>query len=128
MEKFELKESIKVPRILIDYNKGELKLTGRSTLNNPQEFYPRIMELFQLYVDNPQPKTILLIDLEYYNKESSTYLFEIFKLISTLTIENKSELRIFWYFDPDDYGIIGDINRLKTELNCNIIAIEYELA
>jgi len=128
MEKFELKESIKVPRILIDYNKGELKLTGRSTLNNPQEFYPRIMDLFQLYVDNPQPKTILLIDLEYYNKESSTYLFEIFKLISTLTTEKKSELRIFWYFDPDDYGIIGDINRLKTELNCNIIAIEYELA
>ena len=128
MEKFELKESIKVPRILIDYNKGDIKLTGRSTLNNPQEFYPRIMELFQLYVDKPQPKTNVLIDLEYYNKESATYLFDIIKMLSKLSEDNKSESRIFWHFDSDDYGIIGDINRLKTELNCNIIAIEYELA
>ncbi|MBX2958446.1 MAG: SiaC family regulatory phosphoprotein [Flavobacteriales bacterium] len=128
MKKFELKESIKVPRILIDYTKGEIQLTGRSTINNTQEFYPRIMELFQLYVDNPKPKTKVLIDLEYYNKESATYLFEIIKMLSTLSEENKSETRIFWHFDPDDYGIIGDINKLKTELNCNITAIEYELA
>lgn len=128
MEKFELKESIKVPRILIDYKKGEIKLTGRSTLGNPQEFYPRIIELFKLYVENPQPETNLLIDLEYYNQESSNYLFEIIALINSLTTENKSNVRMFWHFDPDDYGIIGDINKLKAELNCNIIAIAYELA
>jgi hypothetical protein len=128
MEKFELKESIKVPRILIDYKKGEIKLTGRSTLSNPQEFYPRIIELFKLYVENPQPETNLLIDLEYYNQESSNYLFEIIALINSLTTENKSNVRMFWHFDPDDYGIIGDINKLKSELNCNIIAIAYELA
>ncbi len=85
MEKFELKESIKVPRILIDYNNGDIKLTGRSTLNNPHEFYPRIMELFQLYVDKPKPKTNVLIDLEYYSKESATYLFEIIKMLSKLS-------------------------------------------
>ncbi|HRN41191.1 MAG TPA: SiaC family regulatory phosphoprotein [Vicingus sp.] len=128
MKKFELKESIKVPRILIDYTKGEIQLTGRSTINNTQEFYPRIIELFKLYVDKPQQKTNVLIDLEYYNKESAHYLFQIIKLLSSLNEENKSETRIFWHFDSDDYGIIGDINKLKTELNCNINAIEYELA
>jgi hypothetical protein len=128
MEKFELKESIKVPRILIDYKKGEIKLTGRSTLNNPQEFYPRIIELFKLYVENPKSETTVLIDLEYYNQESSTYLFEIISLLNSLNNEQKSNTRIFWHFDPDDYGIIGDINKLKAELNCNIIAIAYELA
>lgn len=128
MEKFELKESIKIPRILIDYKKGEIKLTGRSTLSNPQEFYQRIIELFKLYVENPQPETNLLIDLEYYNQESSNYLFEIIALINSLAIEKKSNVRMFWHFDPDDYGIIGDINKLKAELNCNIIAIAYELA
>jgi len=128
MIKFELKESIKVPRILIDYKKGEIKLTGRSTLNNPQEFYPRIIELFKLYVENPKSETTVLIDLEYYNQESSTYLFEIISLLNSLNNEQKSNTRIFWHFDPDDYGIIGDINKLKAELNCNIIAIAYELA
>lgn len=128
MEKFELKESVKVPQILIDYNTGNLKLIGRSTLENPKDFYPKIIELFKLYVENPQPKTNVLIDLEYYNLGSAEYIFEIINLLNSLSVENKSEVRIYWHFDPDDYGIIGDINKINTTLKCNVFAIEYELA
>ncbi len=127
MEKFELKESIKIPRILIDYKKGKIRITGKSTLNNPSELYPRLIEMFQLYISNPKPITYVLIDLEFYNTASAKYLFSIIKLLVQLDKDNKSELKISWYYDPDDYTIIGDINRLGKELSHPINAFAYEL-
>ncbi len=127
MDKFELKESVKVPQILIDYKKGKISLIGRSTLNNPEEFYPRILDLFQQYIDNPQESTHVLIDLEYYTEDSSIFIFEIIRMLDSLTKHKKSEVKLFWHFDPDDYGIIGDINRLSSMLVTKIHAIAYEL-
>ena len=128
MEKFELKESIKIPRILIDYKKGRIRISGKSTLTDPEELYPRLIELFQLYTNAPQSITYALIDLELYNTESSKYLFAIIEMLINLDKENKSELKISWHYDPDDYWVIKDINKLSYDLNYNINAIAYELA
>lgn len=127
MEKFELKESVKIPRILIDYKKGEIKITGRSTLNNPSEFYPRLIDLFQLYAINPQPTTRVLIDLEYYTNESAQYIFSIIKLLIGLEKNKTSIINITWHYDPDDFHIISDINMLSSELNYKINAYAYEM-
>lgn len=126
MEKFELKESVKVPRILIDYQKGEIKITGRSTLNNPSEFYSRLIKLFQLYTLNPQPITYILVDLEYYHPDSSVHIFAIIKMLLDLEKKNKSKVAISWHYDPDDYYIIKDINQLSVEMNFKINAYAYE--
>lgn len=128
MEKFELKESIKIPRILIDYNKGKIRITGKSTLNNPSELYPRLIELFQLYIQKPQSVTYVLIDLEFYNEESAKYLFTIIEMLIDLDKQKKSQLKISWHYDPDDYWIIKDINRLSCKLDYNINTFAYELA
>lgn len=127
MEKFELKESVKVPRILIDYKKGEIKIIGRSTIQNPTEFYPRLLELFHLYCLNPQPETKILIDLEYYSDESAPYIFSIIKLLIELDTQKKSKITLVWDYDPDDYHIIKDINSLSSQLNFKINAYAYEL-
>ncbi len=128
MQKFEIKESIKIPRILIDFERGVINFIGRSTLEKPEEFYPKIIDVINLYINSPQPTTKILIDLEYYNTKSAEYIFLILKKLDVLSQENKSEVKLFWHYDPDDYGIIGDINKIKPDLHCNIYAIEYELA
>jgi len=126
MEKFELKESVKVPRILIDYKKGEIKITGKSIIKNPSEFYPRLENLFKLYTANPQPLTYLLIDL-YYTPESRQYLFSIIKSLTELEKNNCSKVFISWHYDPDDYHIISDINKFSVDLNYKINAYAYEV-
>jgi SiaC family regulatory phosphoprotein len=128
MEKFELKESIKIPRILIDYKNGKIRITGKSSLNNPDELYPRLIDLFQLYIQNPQLVTYVLIDLEFYNAESAKYLFTIIEMLIALHQEKKSQLKITWHYDPDDYSIINDINKICNHLSYNINALAYELA
>lgn len=127
MEKFELKESFKTPRILIDFERGLINITGRSSLENPQDLYPRINNIIQQYCENPKQTTNVLIDLEYYNEASANYLFEILHLLNNSSILNKSTLKIFWHYDPDDYGIIGDINKTQNILTCKVYAIAYEL-
>ncbi len=128
MEKFELKESIKVPRILIDYKKGKIRIVGKSTLQNPNDLYPRLIELFQLYTQNPQPITYLLIDLEFYNPKSASYIFLIIEMLINLEKDNKSKLKISWHYAPEDYMVISDINKLCSKLNYKINAFAYELA
>ena len=128
MQKFEIKESIKIPRILIDFERGIINLIGRSTLEKPDEFYPKVIDVINLYINNPHQTTKVLVDLEYYNTKSAEYRFLILNRIDSLHKENKSEVKIFWHYDPDDYGIIGDINNLKATLQSNVYAIEYELA
>ncbi|MBI2280575.1 MAG: DUF1987 family protein [Bacteroidetes bacterium] len=127
MNKFEIKESAKIPRILIDFEHGIINFTGKSTLDNTKEFYPRIIDVVNQYINNPKHITNVLIDLEYYNAESAKYLFEILKNLDTLTTEHADEVKIFWHYDPDDYRIISDINKIKATLKCNVFAIEYEL-
>lgn len=128
MEKFEIKESIKIPRILVDFERGVINFTGRSTLEKPEEFYPKIIDVINQYISNSKQSTNVLIDLENYNDSSANYLFQILQLLDCLTKENKSELKIFWHYDPDDYGIIGDINKMKDTLTCNVYDLAYELA
>lgn len=128
MKKFEIKESIKIPKILVDFERGVINFIGKSTLEKPEEFYPKIIEVITQYVNNPKQTTNVLIDLEAYNDKSANYLFGILQQLDYLTKDNKSELKIFWHYDPDDYGIIGDINRMKETLTCNVYALAYELA
>lgn len=127
MQKFDIKESIKVPRILIDFERGVVNFIGRSTLEKPEEFYPKIIDVIDLYINTPQPITKILIDIEYYNSKSAEYLFLILKKLDVLSKENRSEVKVFWHYDPDDYGIISDINKIKNDLYCDVYAIEYEL-
>lgn len=127
MEKFELKESVKVPRILIDFKRGKIRITGKSTLENPKDLYPGLINVFNKYISNPQPKTFVLIDLEYYNSESSIYLFKIIEMLVSLETNKKSQLKISWHYDPDDYWIIKDINNISIQLNFKINALAYEV-
>ncbi|MGE0560925.1 MAG: SiaC family regulatory phosphoprotein [Flavobacteriales bacterium] len=127
MQKLDIKESIKVPRILIDFERGVVNFIGRSTLEKPEEFYPKIIDVIDLYINTPQPITKILIDIEYYNSKSAEYLFLILKKLDVLSKENRSEVKVFWHYDPDDYGIISDINKIKNDLYCDVYAIEYEL-
>lgn len=126
MEKFELKQSLKEPRIVIDFKSGKIKITGRSTLNTPEQLYPRLIDIFQVYCNKPQAITHVLVDLEQYNVQSAKYIQEIITLLADLQKQQKSKVKIYWHYDPDDYGIIGDINYLSQQLNFKIKTIAYE--
>lgn len=127
MEKFELKESATTPRVLINFKKGKIKLTGTSILVNPHDFYPKILKIAQQYFDNPQPITNVTIDLEYYHQNSFNYIFQFIELLIGLEKFKQSKLNLVWHYHPLDVGIIDDISLVSNTLDFKINAMSYEL-
>lgn len=100
MENYILTPTPKTPRIYFNLESGEFEISGRSIPENSIEFYKPLMEWLDEYVTNPVSKTILTINLEYFNTSSSKCLVEVFrKLEKTL---DKSDAKILWYYEEED--------------------------
>lgn len=118
----------KNPKLVFDLNDGIIKILGRSTMVHPQEFYPSVINLIEEYCKNPNYKTRLIIDLEYYNTLSSRFLLKIVELISRIELKRNHEVKIDWHYDPDDKGMAEDIKLFSRIIHFRINAIAYELA
>ncbi|PIQ15045.1 MAG: hypothetical protein COW67_10530 [Flavobacteriales bacterium CG18_big_fil_WC_8_21_14_2_50_32_9] len=127
MEKFELKESATTPRILINFKKGKIKLIGTSTLHNPEEFYPKVLNIAQKYFDKPLEETKVTIDLDYYHQNSFNYIFQFIELIVGLEKFKRTKLKMMWHHHPLDQGIAEDIALISKTLDYQIPTMSYEL-
>lgn len=118
----------KNPDLIFDLNNGIIKISGRSTMIHPQNFYPSVINLIEEYVKNPNTETILEIDLEYYNSLTKRFLLRIVELISRIELKRNHVATINWHYDPDDEGIAYDIKLFSQIIEFRINAITYELA
>lgn len=118
----------KNPKFIFDLNAGIIKILGRSTMNQPHNFYPSVISLIEEYAQNPVEKTRLIIDLEYYNSLSARYLLRIVELVSRIEIKKNHTVKITWHYDPDDKGIASDIKLFSKIIDFKIKAVAYELA
>ena len=128
MKKIELKGNNKAPKMVFDLKSGIIKILGRSTMINPQDYYPSIITLIENYCKDPQQKTFLIIDLDYYNTLSAKYLLKIVELMSKIKKQDGCEVKINWYYDSDDLGLKEEINLFSEIIQFRINAVEYELA
>ena len=123
-----LKNNNKNPDLIFDLNNGVIKISGRSTMFHPQEFYPSVINLIEEYVKNPNVETTLEIDLEYYNSLTKRFLLRIVELISRIELKRNHVVTINWHFDPDDEDIAYDIKLFSNIIEYRINAIANELA
>jgi len=127
-KKIEFKGSNKSPKMVFDLQSGIIKILGRSTMVNPQYFYPSVISLIKEYCADPEKKTLLIIDLEYFNTLSARYILKITKLLARINLKEGYEAKINWFFDPEDLGLKEEINLFNEIIQHKINAIEYEYA
>ena len=128
MKEIKIKGTEATPKFVLEPKNGSIKILGRSTLPNPHEYYTFLINEIKNYTKNPADKTHLFLDLEYYNTSSSKYIFNILKIVSRINQQPKKEVKIIWYFDDEDYGIIEDIKMFSQIIAYKIHSIAYELA
>ncbi len=130
MKKIEIVGTNKEPKLVLDLKNGVIKILGRSTMTNPYDFYSSVLCLIEDYSKQPQRKSFLMIDLEYYNTISVKYLLRIVELMSKINQKEGYELKINWYFNSEDIGIEEDIKLISeiTQFKINAIVNEYEFA
>lgn len=89
------------PNIVLDKWNNIFKISGSSLPENPLEFYERVFDWFDRYMEEPNKATQVEFKMDYYNTVSSKMFFEILKKIDDLYMRNNN-VEVIWYYAEDD--------------------------
>lgn len=112
------------PDVLLDKEKGDFTLSGKSLPEDVSTFFAPVLDWISEYAKEPLEKTIFTINLEYFNTASSKLLLDIFMLLEELH-ENGPEVEINWHYadydeDMKDAGVeYSEMVDLKFNLILN---------
>ncbi len=101
MENYIVKETNLTPGIDLNYEGGTVMLKGKSIPENSLEFYQPVYDWLDAYLEEPKNKTIVIIQLEYFNTSSSKCILDILKRVDKLD-EEGNDVLIKWHYDEDD--------------------------
>ena len=82
---YSAEQSPKTPFINFDTSSGNFDLKGKSIPENSVLFYKPLFEWLDNYVQNPNSKTTLNIQLDYFNTSSSKCIVDLFKKLEQIT-------------------------------------------
>lgn len=95
----------KTPTVVMNPNTGVIDIKGRSIPENSIEFYRPVVEWLDEYIKNPQPNTVVNVQLEYFNTSSSKCILDVFKKLEVLK-KNQKDVVINWYYEEDDEDML----------------------
>ena len=98
MGDFILEGSAKTPVVELK-SSGDLLLKGRSIPENSIEFYKPIIDWIDSYSQSVSEKTVLSVQLEYFNTSSSKCILDVFKKLESLSGTN---VEVKWYYHEED--------------------------
>ena len=105
MESLSIEGTNKTPSIKLNPENGVIEIKGRSIPENSIEFYRPIVEWLDEYAKNPNKKTTVNVQLEYFNTSSSKCILDIFKKLESLK-KARNEVIINWYYEEDDEDML----------------------
>ena len=65
MEPLSIKSTEDTPKIILDPLKELFEISGRSLPEDVNQFYKPVIDWFKDYLDNPNPKTVLIMNLQW---------------------------------------------------------------
>jgi len=102
IKSFTLGQSPKTPLINFDADSGHFEMKGKSIPENSVQFYQPIYAWLDEYIENPSAKTVLSIQLDYFNTSSSKCIADLFKKLELISKTEKGEILINWLHDEND--------------------------
>ncbi|HPY68085.1 MAG TPA: DUF1987 domain-containing protein [Bacteroidales bacterium] len=105
MEPIKIEGTPKTPTVRFDSSAGVFEIRGRSIPENSVEFYKPIVDWLDSYKENPLPKTIVNIRLEYFNTSSSKCILDVFKKLEAIH-KAKNDVEVHWYYEEDDEDML----------------------
>ncbi len=95
----------KTPSVNFNAETGVLEIKGRSIPENSIEFYKPLIEWIEQYGTSPQPKTVVNVQLEYFNTSSSKCILDVFKRLESI-VNNGHDVIINWHYEEDDEDML----------------------
>lgn len=100
MENLNIEATKYTPEIKLDTN-GTISMVGKSYPENTFEFYEPVIKWVEDYFDgNSKDKTIVNIEITYFNSSSSKLFFDFFDLLEENNSDNNIEIN--WIYDEEN--------------------------
>lgn len=121
MENLKLEATKYTPEILLE-SSGVISMVGKSYPENTFEFYAPVMEWVEAYFDgNAADKTVVNMEILYFNSSSSKLFFDFFDLLEEASANHTIEIN--WIYDEENESaleagqdFIDDFEALKINL------------
>jgi len=105
MDPIVIEGTSKTPSVNFNASTGVLELKGRSIPENSIEFYKPLIEWIEKYGATPQAKTVVNVQLEYFNTSSSKCILDVFKRLEAIA-NNGHDVVINWHYEEDDEDML----------------------
>jgi hypothetical protein len=105
MELISIEGTPKTPTVTMNPETGLVEIKGRSIPENSIEFYKPVVDWLEEYASVPASKTIVNVQLEYFNTSSSKCILDVFKKLEVLK-KNQNDVVINWYYEEDDEDML----------------------
>lgn len=116
MENLEITGSETTPSITFNQQKNQFAIEGRSLMEDANIFYKPVQNWFLEYRKNPNPKTEVVIRLEYLNTATSRQFLDLFKILEGIPASS-----IIWQFSDED----EDMEEMGQEL-AELVKVPFE--
>lgn len=124
MENLIIEETKYTPSIKLYVEKGLMELVGKSYPENTFEFYKPMLDWVEEYFENNgDKKTIVNMEIIYFNSSSSKLFFDFFDLLEEAH-NNGNEIEINWIYDEENESALEAGEDFKEDfegLNFNLI-------
>lgn len=123
MNKFYIEETKYTPEISMDPDNGVISMTGKSYPENTFEFYRPVMDWLEEYFEkNTKEKTVVNMEIIYFNSSSSKLFFDFFDLLEESTEDKNIEIN--WIYDEENESALEageDFQEDFEELNIKLV-------
>jgi hypothetical protein len=101
MEPLIIERKTDTPSVYFSKEENKFEIEGRSLPEDVNEFYDPVINWLKEYREQPNPKTVFVVKLDYYNSASSKMLSEIFEELETIQLKG-SDILVEWHYNEDD--------------------------
>jgi hypothetical protein len=123
MENIYIDGTDKSPSVILDKEKGLIEFSGRSLIEDSEQFFLPLVEWIIKYIDNPSTKTTVNFKFEYFNTSCSKWLITITKQLKLL-YEKNHNTQINWFYEDDDVLEYGEVIRDLVDIPMNMAEVE----
>ena len=116
MEPLVIRSTEDTPKVIFDPFKEMFEISGRSLPEDVNQFYKPILDWIKEYLTNPNPKSVFIFNLQYFNTASSKILVEIFNMLDD-KYEEGYELEVKWYVVDEDEDILEAGEEFAENIN-----------
>ncbi len=105
MSDLNIEGTLKTPTISFSEKEKRLLIEGRSTPEDPIQFYEPLISKLKDFVKSPIGKMEIDFKLEYFNTTSSLVILDVLKHLQSVNTVN-NEVVINWHYDKDDEDLL----------------------